>query len=199
MDEDKNFQKRVQKIGELVHELDHVADPAARAAAKGLVQSLMELHSAALERILEIIFASDAAGEPLIDRLGQDSLVSSLLVLYGLHPLDLETRVQQKLKEIRSKLFKMGAEASVVRIEGNDIRLRVRIEGHGCGSTHKTVQAAVEDAIYEAAPDLSSLAIEGLEQPAASGFVGINALVGSSVPAAAPSPHELAVRTEGMD
>ncbi len=42
----------------------------------------------------------------------------------------------------------------------------LRVEGHACGSTSRTVQATVEEAIYEAAPDLTSLVVEGLEEPA---------------------------------
>ena len=112
MGDDKEFQKRVQKIGRLVHDLETIADPASRAAAKELVQLLMDLHGAGLERILEIVFQSGESGRSVIDELGQDPLVSSLLVLYGLHPDDLQTRVERKLKQIVSKLHKMGAEAS---------------------------------------------------------------------------------------
>lgn len=195
MGEDKDFQQRVQRIGELVHELDAVADPAARSACKGLVQSLMELHGQGLERILEIVFQSEKSGEALIDELGRDSLVSNLLILYGLHPDDLQTRVERKLREIGSKLYKMGAEAQVISIQGAEIRLRANVSGHGCGSTTKTVRATLEEAMYEAAPDLTSLAIEGLEEPAASGFVGLEKLAGAS----AGLPADAELRSDGMD
>ncbi len=185
MAEDRDFQKRVQRIGELVGELDMVTDPAARAACKGLVQSLMELHGQALERILEVVFQSSNSGEQLIDELGQDSLVSSLMILYGLHPEELQVRVERKLQQIGSKLYKMGAEARLVSVNGGVICLHAHIEGHACGSTAKTVRATLEEAMYEAAPDLDSLVIEGLEEPAASGFVGLDKLMGSraAVPA----------------
>ena len=77
--DEKDFQKRVQKIGGLVHDLETIADPASRAAAKELVQLLMELHGTGLERILEIVFQSGDAGSRIMDDLGQDQLVSSLL------------------------------------------------------------------------------------------------------------------------
>jgi NifU-like domain len=201
--DDKDFQQRVLKIGDLVRELESIADPAARAAAKELLRSLMDLHGAGLERILEVVFNSDTAGPQLVEELGRDPLVSSLLVLYGLHPLEIETRVRQKLEQIRSKLFKMGAQASLISVNGNDISLKVTIEGHACGSTARTVQATVEDAIYEAAPDLTSLVIEGLEEPVPSGFVAVTQLVGnsSSVPLLRHDlqQHELTANAEGMD
>ncbi len=98
MDDDKDFRVGMQKIGELVRKLDTIADPAARAGAKELVQLLMDLHGKGLERILDIVFQSRTPGQPIIDELGQDALVSSLLILYGLHPEDLQTRVEQKLR-----------------------------------------------------------------------------------------------------
>ena len=179
---DKDFQKRVQKIGSLVQDLESIADPASRAAAKELVQSLMDLHGTGLERILEMVFESGESGPRIIDELGQDPLVSSLLILYGLHPDELQTRVERKLQQTASKLHKMGAEAKLVSINGGDVRVRVRIEGHACGSTSRTVQSTVEEAIYEAAPDLTSLVVEGLEEPADSGFIAVEKLIGAATP-----------------
>src|SRR5580698_10594629 len=178
--EEKDFQQRVQKIGGLVHELETIADPASRAAVKELVQLLMDLHGTGLERILDIVFQSGDTGARIIDDLGQDPLVSSLLVLYGLHPDELQTRVERKLKQIGSKLHKMGAEVKVDSINGGDVRLRVRIDGNACGSTSKTVQSTVEEAVYEAAPDLTSLVVDGLDEPVAdSGFVSVGKLLGA--------------------
>ncbi len=183
MADEKDFQQQVQRIGERVHELESIADPAVRSSAKELVQLLMEMHGTALERMLEIVFQSSDGGTRVIDELGKDPLVSSLLVLYGLHPEELQTRVERKLAEIRSRLYKMGAEATLLGVNGTEVRVRVSIEGHVCGSTTQNVKAAVEEAIYEAAPDLTSLVVEGLEEPAAAGFVTMDALLGaSSVP-----------------
>jgi Fe-S cluster biogenesis protein NfuA len=203
--DEKDFQKRVQKIGGLVHDLEANADPASRAAAKELVQLLMDLHGTGLERILEIVFQSGNAGSRIIDELGRDQLVSSLLILYGLHPDGLQTRVERKLQEIDAKLYKMGAEAKLVSVMGGEVRLRVRKEGHACGSTSRTVKAAVEEAIYEAAPDLTSLVIEGLEEPAASGFIAVEKLLGASPPSGRPLPEAAGLRStvplssEGLD
>jgi hypothetical protein len=192
--DDREFQKRVQKIGNLVHDLETIADPASRAAAKELLQLLMDLHGTGLERILEVVFESGESGPRIIDELGQDPLVSSLLILYGLHPDELQTRVERKLQQIASKIHKMGAEAKLVSINGGDVRVRARIEGHACGSTSRTVQSIVEEAIYEAAPDLTSLVIEGLEEPADSGFIAVEKLIGAATPRPVAS-----VSSEGLD
>jgi Fe-S cluster biogenesis protein NfuA len=143
---------------------------------------------------MEVVFQSGEPGERLIEELGQDPLVSSLLVLYGLHPDELETRVERKLKQIDSRLHKMGAEASLVSVQNGHIHLKAHVNGHSCGSTARSVQTILEEAIYEAAPDLSSLKVEGLEEPAASGFVALDKLTAS--PAAF---HQTLTVSEGMD
>jgi hypothetical protein len=194
--EETDFQRQAERIGELVRGLENIADPAARAVARELVQSLMELHGAGLERVLEIVFRSGDQGARIIDDLGKDPLVSSLLVLYGIHPDDVETRVQRKLRQIDSKLHKMGAGVTSVSVNGSEIRLHVKVDGHACGSTSRTVKSVVEEAIYEAAPDLTSLIVEGLEEPVSSGFVGLSTL--SSAPRVS-AMHPAGVASEGMD
>jgi Fe-S cluster biogenesis protein NfuA len=207
--EEREFQERVKKIGSLVQELDNVADPAAGTAAKALLQSLMDLHGTGLERVLEIVFQSSDGGSRVIDELGRDPLVGSLLILYGLHPEDLQTRVERKLEQIRSKLSKMGTEAELLSVTGGEVRLRMKSDGHACGSTAHSMRAMVEEEIYDAAPDLTSLAIEGLEEKSASGFVEVERLLGTSRgsfpqspigSATPPSTNEsVAVHSKGMD
>ena len=194
MQEDKNFQTRIQRIAGLVQELDSVADPASRAAGKELVQLLMDLHGTGLNRILEVIFRSNEAGGQLIDELGRDPLVSSLLVLYGLHPEDLPARVAGAVDRIKPKLRKMGCEIELKNVHEGDVYIRARLEGHTCGSTATTARALLEEAVYSAAPDITSLVVDGLEAPAANGFVALDKLA-----AAVPSGRSLAVSGDGMD
>lgn len=198
MIDEKNFQSRVQKIGELVNQLESIPDPEARAGAKQLVQALMDLHGTGLERILEVIFQSETAGPQIIDDLGHDALVSSLLILYGLHPEELHTRVERKLQQIQSKLHKMGVAATLISADSGDIRVHINIEGHACGSTGRTAQGIVEEAIYEAAPDMKSFKVEGLDEPSPSGFFSLEKLIGA--PQAASTLHQPALMgSDGMD
>lgn len=193
---EKEFQQRIQQMGNSIRELDEVADPAIRTRVKVLIQSLMEMHSAGFEKVLEIIFDSGDSGQKLIDQLGRDPLVGSLLVLYGLHPEDIETRVAKSIERVRPQLRKQGSEVELVRNEAGMVRLHVHVEGHVCGSTTTAIKTSLEDAIYEMAPDISSLEIEGLEGKPATGFIALNALVGN---AAAPSNATAALRGDGAD
>lgn len=176
---EKEFRERIQQIGQLITALDEVSDQKARTAARDLVQRVMELHGAGLEKMMEIIFAQGAAGAEIIDQLARDRVASSLLVLHGLHPDDVETRVRQAVEEVAARLRKQGVEVKLLAVEQSGVRVRARTGAHACGSTAASVRTAIEEAVYEAAPEITSLEIEGLEGKVASGFVALEQLMGA--------------------
>jgi Fe-S cluster biogenesis protein NfuA len=189
MPDDKDFRSKVQRVGELVGELENITDPELRVSTKSLVQLLLDLHSVGLERVMEIVASGGESGQRTIEELGRDPLVSSLLVLYGLHPLDLESRIAQAVERLKPRVRKGGGELELLSIENGTVRLRLRTDGHTCGSTAKTLKAMVEDALYEAAPDLSHLLIDGLDDETGSvGFVSLSKLGG--IVAATPAMAE---------
>ena len=184
MAKDVAFQKQIQRIGEVVGQLESAADPNARAMAKELLESLMALHGAALERILQLASESGEAGETIIGKCGRDELVSSVLLLYGLHPVDLHSRVTRALEKLRPSLESHSAKAELISV-GDDGRVNVRLhlKSNGCGSS--TVKSTVEAALQDAAPDAASIIIE--ETGAAltgSGFVSLAQLEGGQAMAA---------------
>jgi Fe-S cluster biogenesis protein NfuA len=178
----KDFREDIERIGGLVQEIESIADPAVRAATKNLVQSLMDLHGAALEKALDIVAEAGGPGMSIIDQLGRDSLVSSVLILYGLHPEDIETRVAKAVDRVRPQLRKQGCEVELLSVTEGAIRLRVETGSHTCGSTAKAVQATLEGAMFDAAPDMTSLVIGGFDEKAASGFVALDKLMSGAAP-----------------
>ena len=151
------FQQRLKSIERLLGEIEAAADPNLRATARELVQLVMDLHGAGLERIVELTMAAD---EGLVHKLGRDELVANLLILYGLHPLDLETRVQQALEKARAKLRPHEGDVELLGIQDGAVRLRVHANGHGCGSKPEALREIVESAVMQGAPDVASLFIE---------------------------------------
>jgi Fe-S cluster biogenesis protein NfuA len=180
MSKNRDFQKRLESIAGLVHKIEAVADPSLRSDVRELVESLMSLHGGGVERTLEIISAAGGAGEEIIDRLGRDEMVASLLVLYGLHPLDFETRVNHAVEKARTFLNSHSGELELVAIDGGAVRLRLKVKAHGCGSNSASLQEAVEEMIYESAPDVASLTIDGAEAQEQS-FVPLTSL-NASIP-----------------
>lgn len=152
------------RIEELVGKVETLADPNARATIRELVQSLIELHGSGIERMLEVIVDANDAGLPLIDELAGDDIVESLLLLHGLHPLDLETRVIQALEKVRPYLQSHGGNVELLAVDDGVVRLRLEGSCHGCASSALTLKLAIEEAIYDAAPDVSALEVEGVVQ-----------------------------------
>jgi hypothetical protein len=166
------------RIEELVRKLESAADPDLLATAQELVRSLMDIYGAGLERITEIVSEKGATGREILEQFGRDELVGNLLAANGLHPLELDARVKRAVEGLHTSLRSSGS-VELLSIEGDVVRLRVRRIGSGCGSNAGALQSAVEAAIYEAAPDISRLVIEGLEESvAASGFVPLEKLTG---------------------
>jgi hypothetical protein len=170
----QEFQDRVARIEGLVQKLEASADPASRRCAKELIQCLMELYGAGLERILEIVANDGDAGSGLIDSMARDQLVSSLLVLYGLHPDDFETRVMRALDKMRPVLRERGAGLEALAVSESTVRLKMT----GAGS--QELEKAVREALFESAPDAAEVIIEGGKGRAGgSNFVPLSSLQAS--------------------
>jgi len=175
-------QSRLKSIEALVHRIENASDPALSSAAKELVQLLMELHGAGLERMLEIVNQT-TSGPATIEVLGRDDLVRSLFLLYGLHPDSLETRVMQALEKTRPYLKSHGGNVNLIGVdEAGAVTLRLEGNCHGCPSSSATMKLAVEEAIYDAAPDVTAIIVEGSvkEEKPALAFVPISQLNGNA-------------------
>ena len=174
MHDSTDVSQQARRIEELIAKLELSADPAIVSTARALVECLMDLHGAALQRMLDIVSKTGAAGQEITDGFGRDDLVGSLLVLYGLHPVDLEIRVRQAVAKLKN------CDIDVLSLNGGVVRLRVRAANLDCGSSAGSLKTAVQDAVFGAAPDVAELTIEGLDETgASSNFVPIERLMES--------------------
>jgi Fe-S cluster biogenesis protein NfuA len=189
MKETQEFRERVARIETLLQDVESASDPAIRTKARELVQTVMELHGAGLDRILEIVSQSGEAGAAVIQSLGRDEIVSSLLVLYDLHPEDFETRVKRGLDKARSLAASHGASVHALAIGEGTVRVRIAGSSRSCGSVGQDLEAAVRDVLFDAAPDAVEVAIERAEEPASTGFVPLASL--QSANGSARSGHPL--------
>jgi Fe-S cluster biogenesis protein NfuA len=172
--EERELQRRVQQIEGLLCDLEAVGNPEVRAKAVELVRLLMNFHGAALERMMEGVAREGEAGERLFAAFARDPVVSGTLLLYGLHPLDVETRVRQALERVRPLLRSHGGDAELLGVEGGRVRLRLEGSCKGCPSSSVKLRLAIEEAVYEAAPDVVAVEAEGAaEQSAPPGLVQI--------------------------
>lgn len=184
MAQDVAFQKRIQRVAKVVEQLESTTDPNACAMAKELLESLMALHGAALERILEIASEVGEAGEAIIGKCGRDELVSSVLLLYGLHPEDLHSRVMRALEKVQPYLASHAANAELASVGADGrVSIRLHLKSDGCGSA--AVKSTVEAALQDAAPDAAAIVVEETVAPlTGSGFVSVAQLQGGQAMAA---------------
>jgi Fe-S cluster biogenesis protein NfuA len=192
---DGAFQDQIRQLGKLIVQLDQFPDGPQKSACKELVQLLMDIHGIGLERMMEIVFEVGNHGSEVIDKLAKDPVVGSLLLLYSLHPDDLETRVRKAMENMRPRLRKLSCSADVLRVEDGAVQVQVTTTAHGCSSSTKDVRAIVEDCVYEFAPDVVALEILGLEEPSRTGFVALDSLLGNGLPMVASNAHS--VQTHG--
>jgi len=177
MAEDKHFQQQMERVEELVEAIETWADPNLRAKAIELVQTLMDFHGAGIERMMDVTAKAGAAGYAIFDDFAKDALVSSLLLLYGLHPLDIETRIEQAIEKVRPSLNLHEGGVELLGVQDGVVRLRLQGSCDGCPSSALTLKHTIEEAIYAAAPDVTTIEVEGVTATAAAapdnGFVQI--------------------------
>jgi Fe-S cluster biogenesis protein NfuA/nitrite reductase/ring-hydroxylating ferredoxin subunit len=168
--------QKMEQIEGLVRKIESLPDPEARTSAIALMQALMEFHGNGLDRMMELIAESSESGYAVFDRFAKDDLVAGLLLLYGLHPLPLETRVTQALEKVRPYLDSHGGNVELLGVDEGVVRLRMQGSCKSCPSSAMTLKLAIEEAIYAAAPDVLAIEAEGVKEEAPvskSGFVQI--------------------------
>jgi Fe-S cluster biogenesis protein NfuA len=84
-----------------------------------------------------------------------------------------EARVEHAIERIRPSLKKRDGSIEIVSMEDGQLRLRLIANGNA-----PALKKMVEDAVFQAAPDIVSIAIEGAEE--GSGFVKLEALVAAT-------------------
>ena len=182
---DEEFLEQIRQLGKLVTQFDQLPNSAAKVAGKEIIQLLMDVHGRGLERVMELVFDCSDSAPGIIDKLGQDSIVGNLLLLYSLHPDGLEARVQKAVESMRPRLRKLACTVQLEDVHESTVRVRLKTSGHSCGSSTQDLRSIVEDGMYEFAPDVTSLEILGLEEPTPVGFVPLESLLGQHFAGAA--------------
>jgi Fe-S cluster biogenesis protein NfuA/nitrite reductase/ring-hydroxylating ferredoxin subunit len=196
MPQHKDVRSAGERVESLIGELHAVPDPRVGAAAEELVRTLVDLYGEGLAHVMHIAANSadsaksadfgDDGGGGIVGQLIADPLVASLLLVHDLHPLDVDTRIQRALDDVRPYL---GSHAGGVEYLGVDDEgvVRLKLEGscHGCPSSTVTVRLAIEKAIQEAAPETVRVDVAGVvAEPSGPALLQI----GRRAPDPAPPP-----------
>ena len=143
--DDAEVRELVARVESLLGGLDERATEA--------VQALVELYGEALRRVVTGV-------EPT-----RDELLSHLLLVHDLHPVDVETRVRRALDGVRPYLGSHGGDVELLGVEDGVARLRLDGTCNGCPSSSVTLRSAIEEAVMRAAPELERIDAEGVAEP----------------------------------
>jgi hypothetical protein len=149
----------LQRLEGLVETLDRIDDADARTAAQALLETMLDLHGLALARILTLCHGARDEGA-LMAGLIEDDYVAAVMLLHGLHPVDPETRLRNKLAEMRSHWGARGVRADIVDVDRSSARVRVMRTNDETLPDIELLKQELEDSLTEAAPDLDEIAIE---------------------------------------
>lgn len=164
MREPQNLRVLGDRMEQMLDDLQAAADPRTYERAEELLRLITELYGAALERVVEVA-AANAPG--VVAAFLDDDLISSLLIVHGLHPDGVDARVQRALADVRPFLAQHGGDVELLELDPDAGAVLLRLLGScdGCPSSAVTLQHAVERAITEAAPEI--VTIDVAESPAA--------------------------------
>jgi Fe-S cluster biogenesis protein NfuA len=153
MDDGPDLQEVGERIERILDDLRAHLDRRTYDQVEEVVRQVTDLYGAGLSRVVQLLADTDAA---LLDRLGEDPLVASLLIVHGLHPHDLERRVEEALTSVRPFLAHHDGDVELLGIDPEIGAVRLRLLGNcdGCPSSAVTLRTAVERAITEAAPEV---------------------------------------------
>jgi Fe-S cluster biogenesis protein NfuA/nitrite reductase/ring-hydroxylating ferredoxin subunit len=158
------------RVEELLGILQSEGGEATARAAEELVRLLLGLYGDGLSHIMAALRAEGAAGAAVLDRLLEDPLVESLLLLHDLHPLDVDERIQRALDQVRPYLGSHAGGVTYLGVTDEGVA-QLRLEGScdGCPSSTVTVQLAIKGAIEDAAPEVTEVVVEGVTTAPAQG------------------------------
>ncbi len=157
------------RIEQLLEEVRAMVSPPAAEKVEELVRHVMGLYGDGLRRIGRVLAEAGQPADVVADRLIEDDLIANLLIVHGLHPDSVETRVARALDRVRPYLASHGGDVEIVAIDGDAGSLRLRMTGScdGCPSSILTIKLAVEGAVTELAPEIDHIEVEDVTESSA--------------------------------
>jgi len=156
--------ERLRATGDRIETLlaaSAASGPVAQERAEELVRLVVELYGAGFERVLALLRDTGRLDDDLTRALVGDDLVASLLLVHGLHPDDITTRVEAALDSVRPYLGSHGGDVELLEVTAaGTVRLRLLGSCDGCPSSSVTLKLAVEGAVEAAAPETTSIEVE---------------------------------------
>ncbi|AQA24791.1 nifU-like domain protein [Rhodococcus sp. MTM3W5.2] len=181
-DEEARWRAAGDRIETLL-EASSAGGSAARERAEQLVREVVDLYGEGLARVVRILAEHVEGGA---EWLAADDLVASLLLVHGLHPHDVQTRVRAALDSVRPYLGSHGGDVELMGIEfpgergpadgAGVVRLQLTGSCRSCPSSSVTLELAVEGAVLAAAPEIASIEVVAAQPDSEPGLIAAESL-----------------------
>jgi hypothetical protein len=149
------------QIERLLDELRELVVPAAWQRIEQVMRITVALHGAGLAHALELARRAGAGAE-LDELAANDEVLSSLLLLHGLHPHTTEQRVQRTIEALRAELGLAETDLAIGGLAGNRLELVVSPTLGGGAMSARVAESAIRHALEAAAPELAAIELTGL-------------------------------------
>ncbi len=150
------------RLEALLLEADRLTDPRASDLTRELAAELLRIHGEAIGEILTKVKAA-AHGTELLDDLAKLEKVKGVLLLHGLHPSSAEARAREALARNGDRLRRRGLTVEILGFDAGVLTLRAT----GGLGPKSDLQSAIEDTLFQDAPDLDRVEITWEAAPAA--------------------------------
>jgi hypothetical protein len=154
-----NLRATGDRIATLLARFESLPDQRALEWAEELVRLVTTMYGEGLARVLEAACdPGSSTEEALVARLADDELVSSLLLLHGLHPESMRGRVERALTALERSLGSADVRLLDADEETGTVRVRLLVD-HG-PSASASVEQLVRRAIEDAAPEVRAIELD---------------------------------------
>lgn len=151
-----------QRMQELFAQIDRLADSEEKAIMQDGMQEIINFYGIGIKRMLQIISKSHKAAD-IYNELISDGLISNLLLIHNLHPLDVKTRMYNALEKLRPYVEGHGGSIEIASIEGEVATIRMSGSCKGCPSSASTLEIGIRKLIQEHCPEIVELEILGVD------------------------------------
>jgi Fe-S cluster biogenesis protein NfuA len=153
------------ELQQLIQQAEQLRDPVARALVPECLRNLVAFYGDGLGRILEVVKGCGPSGEYVHGQLVEDPVVRGLLLIHGLHPVDLSTRLNQAIEKVRPYMENHGGSVELLSLKSDFARFRLRGACRTCPSSSVTMELTLRQAIEEICPDLAGFEVENEPAP----------------------------------
>ena len=168
---DEEVRARLDRLEDLLALVEKTPGPSGELALSAVTE-LAQVYGEALARVVD--HAASAGATELLSAYTGDELIGHLLVLHGVHPEPVESRVARAVDEVQPAVVEHGGRLALRGIE--DGVATVELTVGGCGSSGQGLRDAVREAVLCVAPELNDVNIASSRPAAQPAFVPLTTL-----------------------